>query len=239
VGSVPPHANLAPEYPAVIVGYGPVGRTLARLLRDNDIEPTIIEMNLETVRRVRDEGVPAVYGDASHRETLKNAGVDRAGSLILSASGIRGAEEVIRLARELTPPRIRILARTAYLRERAELQRAGADSAFSGEGEVALALAESVLRALGASPEQIDRERERVRADLFGEPKMTDESASSQGQGERSGNASPASGEAEVLNGESTTQPSADTPSRVDGRGDSPPEDQLTTSPKQAHQGDY
>jgi CPA2 family monovalent cation:H+ antiporter-2 len=30
-------------------------------------------------------------------------------------------------------------------------------------------MTESVLRVLGAAPEQIDRERERVRTDLFGE----------------------------------------------------------------------
>jgi monovalent cation:H+ antiporter-2, CPA2 family len=154
---------------AIVVGYGPVGRTLTRLLRDNDIEPTIIEMNWETVQRLRAEGVPAIYGDASHRETLKTAGVDHAASLILSSSGIEAAPEVIRLARDLSP-RIRVLARTTYLRERAALRRAGADSVFSGEGEVALAMTESVLRALGAIPEQIDRERDRVRADLFGEP---------------------------------------------------------------------
>jgi len=157
------------RHQAVVVGYGPVGRTLTRLLRDNDIEPIIIEMNLETVQRLRVEGVPAIYGDASHRETLKSAGVDRAGSLILSASSIGTAEEVVRLARELNP-KIRVLARTTYLRERAALRQAGADSAFSGEGEVALAMTESVLRALGATPEQIDRERDRVRADLFAEP---------------------------------------------------------------------
>jgi len=37
---------------------------------------------------------------------------------------------------------------------------------FSGEGEVALALTESVLQHLGATPEQIDRERARVHAEL-------------------------------------------------------------------------
>ncbi len=63
-----------------------------------------------------------------------------------------------------------MLARSAYLRERAELYRAGADAVFAGEGEIALAMSESVLRELGASAEQIDRERERVRAELFGEP---------------------------------------------------------------------
>jgi CPA2 family monovalent cation:H+ antiporter-2 len=156
------------------VGYGPVGRTLTHLLRDNDIEPTIIEMNLQTVQSLRSAGLQAVYGDASHTETLKSAGVDRAGSLILSTSGIRAAAEVIRRSRELNP-KIRVLARTAYLRERASLRKAGADLAFSGEGEVALAMTESVMRALGATNDQIDRQRDRVRADLFGETEAFDE----------------------------------------------------------------
>jgi CPA2 family monovalent cation:H+ antiporter-2 len=161
--------QLDPLHRAVVVGYGPVGRTLTRLLRANDLEPTVIELNLETVQRLREEGVATVYGDASHRETLKSAGVDRAASLILSASGIRGGEEVIRLARELNP-KVRVLVRSAYLRETPALRRAGADSVFSGEGEVALAMTESLLRELGATPEQIDRERERLRADLLGSP---------------------------------------------------------------------
>ena len=155
------------QYRAVVVGYGPVGRTLVRLLRENGIEPTVVEMNLETVQRLRAEGLAAVYGDASHPETLKAAGVGGAGTLFLAASGLTGAEEVVRLARELNPA-VRVVARSAYLRERRVLRGAGADEVYAGEGEVALALAESVLRALGATPEQIDRERERVRAELFG-----------------------------------------------------------------------
>src|SRR5262249_32364677 len=90
-------------------------------------------------------------------------------TLILSASGLRNAEEIIRLARELNP-KVRVLVRAAYLRELPALREAGADGVFAGEGEVALAMTESVLRELGAVPEQIDRERERVRADLFGGP---------------------------------------------------------------------
>ena len=73
---------------------------------------------------------------------------------------------MIRVARELKPG-IRILARTGYLRDRDTLRAAGADAVFAGEGEVALALTESVLRRLGATAEQIDRERDRVHAELF------------------------------------------------------------------------
>ncbi|MEK6261359.1 MAG: cation:proton antiporter [Planctomycetota bacterium] len=160
-------ATQSPRHRAVVVGYGPVGRTLTRLLRENGIETTIIEMNLSTVRRLREEGLSAVYGDATHHETLKSARVDRAASLILSVAGVQGGEEVIRLARELNP-QIRVLVRSAYLREYPALREAGATHVFSGEGEVALSMTESMLHELGATPEQIDRESERVRAELFG-----------------------------------------------------------------------
>jgi CPA2 family monovalent cation:H+ antiporter-2 len=163
-------ADAAPHRPsrhrAVVVGYGPVGRTVTRLLRENDIEPTVVELNLETVRRLREEGVPAVYGDASQGDILRSAGVGDAGSLILSASELRG-ERIVRLARELNPG-IQVLARSTYVRELPALRQAGAE-AFSGEGEVALAMTVAILEGLGATPEQIDRERERAHAELLGE----------------------------------------------------------------------
>jgi CPA2 family monovalent cation:H+ antiporter-2 len=152
---------------AVVIGYGPIGRTVTRLLREHGITPTVIDLNVDTVRRLRDEGFPAVYGDAGHRDTLVSAGVEGAVTVILSAD-VNNAEEVIRLARELNPS-LRVLARTAYLRDLDRLRRAGADYVFTSEGEVALTLTEAVLRQISATPEQIDRERTRIHAELFGQ----------------------------------------------------------------------
>ncbi len=153
---------------AIVIGYGPVGRTVTRLLRENEIEPTVVELNMDTVRSLRESGIAAVYGDATHADTLKVAGVQGAGGLILSSSGMSGSEELIRQARALNPA-IRVLARSTYVRELSALKKAGAEAAFSGEGEVALALTVALLRELGATPEQIDRERERVQAELVGD----------------------------------------------------------------------
>jgi CPA2 family monovalent cation:H+ antiporter-2 len=77
------------------------------------------------------------------------------------------AAEVIRIARELNPE-LYVLSRTAALRDVPSLRAAGASGVFSGEGEVALALTEALLQRLGATPDQIDRERQRVHEDLFG-----------------------------------------------------------------------
>jgi CPA2 family monovalent cation:H+ antiporter-2 len=173
--AVPPdlrasHADRAadPAHRAVVIGFGPTGRTVVRLLRDNGIVPTVIELNMDAVRAMRQEGIDAIYGDATRPDTLEAAGVARAGSLILGSAGMANSAEVIRTARRLNA-HIRVLARAPYLREVASLQEAGADRVYSGEGEVALAFIEDLLDTLGATPEQIDRERARAHRELFGE----------------------------------------------------------------------
>jgi monovalent cation:H+ antiporter-2, CPA2 family len=155
-----------PRHRAVVIGYGPVGRTVARLLRENDVTPTIVDLNIETIRTLQESGVRAVYGDAAHRDTLVSAGVDKAGAVILSVAGLPAATEVIRASRELNPE-ILILARTVYIREMTPLTEAGASLVYSGESEVALAFTEATLARLGATPEQIDHERARVHAELL------------------------------------------------------------------------
>jgi CPA2 family monovalent cation:H+ antiporter-2 len=163
-----PHVPATPgKHRAIVVGYGPVGETVARLLQQNEIEPVIVEMNLDTVQRLRASGIAAVYGDITRTETLVQAGAADATALVLSASSISGGREIVRAARELNP-KIRVLARTSYVRELETLKSAGADAVFSGEGEVALAMTESILSGLGATPEQIDRERNRVHEMLLG-----------------------------------------------------------------------
>ena len=157
-------STASPAHRAVVVGYGPTGRALTRLLRANGIEPTVIELNTETVRALRDEGIAAVYGEAARGDVLREASVATAGHLVVTADTDDG-REIIRLARGLNPS-IHVLARTAHLRDVHALRDAGAQGVFSGEGEVALALTEALLHRLGATADQIDRERARARADL-------------------------------------------------------------------------
>jgi CPA2 family monovalent cation:H+ antiporter-2 len=169
VSTLPP-GELTPLPPtrhdrAIVVGYGPVGRIVTRVLRENGLDPVVIELNHETVNALTREGIAAVYGDASQQSILELAGAERAVGLIFAAAG-GPPEAVVRLAKQLNP-RIIVLARTTYLHERAELGSAGADVVVTAEAEVALAMAERLLNGLGASAEQLDRERARVRAELL------------------------------------------------------------------------
>jgi CPA2 family monovalent cation:H+ antiporter-2 len=163
--SVPPGADHSPDDPsrrAVVIGYGHVGQTVSRLLRQHEIEPTIVELNPQTVATLRERGMRAVYGDATQVGVLEAAGVGSANSLIFAASGTP-PQEVIETAKSINP-RLEILARSNYLTEIVASRRAGADVVVSAEAEVAFAMAEHLLRRLGATPDQIDRARDDVRA---------------------------------------------------------------------------
>ena len=169
-------ASVVPEAPeegseeptTIVVGYGPVGRMVTRLLRENHVEVVVIELNYETVQQLHAQHIRAVHGDAAQGELLRQAGISRANSLIFTASGTP-PESVIRMAKDLNP-NVVVLARSAYLNEVEQLRSAGAHIIVAAEAEVALAMTERVLMGIGATAEQLDRERSRVRQSLFPAP---------------------------------------------------------------------
>lgn len=173
IGRMPHPENHSPPLPehdtprVVLVGFGPTGRILKSILNEYGVDVVILEMNIDTVSRIRSEGGSIVYGDARQREILKHAGIEYAESLILSAS-IPDAKEIVETAIELNPG-IDVLIHTKYMRDVAVLKEAGAVQVFSSESEVALSMAEYFLREGGANDEQIIIERLRIRAELHRE----------------------------------------------------------------------
>ncbi len=152
----------------ILVGYGPVGRIVHRLLTDRGAVVTVIDLNLETVRGVRAAGVPAIYADVLRSGTLHDAGIESAGSLVLSAD-VEDAAEVVRQARLLNPG-LRIMVRCHHLRDTAALRRAGADFVAAGEAEVGVALAEAVTAGDTLDPVAAAAQRQEFRRRLYSPP---------------------------------------------------------------------
>jgi CPA2 family monovalent cation:H+ antiporter-2 len=154
--------GITPMQRAIVIGYGPIGRLVVRLLQENEIEPTIVELNPKTVQFLCAQGIRAIYGDASHIETLRVAGLEKTKNLILTASELSGAVELIRAARDANP-KIHIVARTVRLETKKSLLDTGADRVFSAEGEMALSITECLLQSLGATQEQLEANRDSIR----------------------------------------------------------------------------
>jgi CPA2 family monovalent cation:H+ antiporter-2 len=149
----------------ILVGYGPVGRIVHRLLSERGASVTVVDLNLDTVRELKAAGVSAIYGDVLRAGTLEEAGVGGAGSLILSAD-VEDAAEIIRQSRMLNPE-LRVLVRCTHLRDAPALKRAGASVVAAGEAEVGVALAEAVTADDVAPAEEQARRRSAIRGRLY------------------------------------------------------------------------
>jgi len=141
---------------AVVIGYGPVGRTVNRLLRDAGLRTVIIDMNMDAVNEANRSGQQAIYGDGTREAILEQAGVERASHLVVTLPQSDGAGIIISSARNLNP-HVRILVRARYLGERKRLEEAGASAAVFEEGEAAVALARLVLADFGTSREDVEK----------------------------------------------------------------------------------
>jgi CPA2 family monovalent cation:H+ antiporter-2 len=153
----------------ILIGYGPVGKIVHRLLKERNVEITVIDLNLDTVRMLHEIGTHALYGDVLRQGTLEEAGIATAGSLILSAD-IEDAAEVIRHARQLNPD-LHVIARCAHLRDAQGLRNAGANVVAAGEAEVGVALAEVVTAADQRACQVAAEHRESIRLSLYDAPK--------------------------------------------------------------------
>jgi CPA2 family monovalent cation:H+ antiporter-2 len=153
---------------AIVVGYGAVGRSVHRLLRDAGLSTVVIDLNMDTVSSLRAEGQRAIFGEASHESLLEQAGIRRASHLILTFPNPSDRAAVVAAARSLSP-NVRILVRARYLRERGDLEQAGATAAVFEEAEAAVALARLVLADTGVYREAADRKIKDLRFQLFTE----------------------------------------------------------------------
>jgi CPA2 family monovalent cation:H+ antiporter-2 len=155
---------------SILVGFGPVGKIVHRLLTERGAEITVVDLNLETVRRLRADGFTALYADVLRPGTLEEAGIATAGSLILSAD-VEDAAEIIRQARLLNPE-LRVLVRCAHLRDAPALRRAGATVVAAGEAEVGVALAEAVTADDEMDHRAAVEQRDAIRHSLYDTQKI-------------------------------------------------------------------
>ena len=150
---------------AVIIGYGPVGRTASSILKKFGVEPVVIDLNLDTIREIAEHGELAVYGDATRRDILEAAGILKARYLLVTIPEVMVRTAVILTATDMNPE-LRIFARARYIQEKIWLEELGAHGMVSEEGETAIGLAVLLLRELNADEGRIQEEIQRVQKEF-------------------------------------------------------------------------
>ena len=126
----------------------------------------IAELNAQTVRRARDRGETAFYGDATREEILHALGVEHARMLVAAISDPAATRRMVRIARGLNP-KLYIIARTRYVVEIPELLRLGADDVIPEEFETSIEIFARVLTHYGATRADVDKLVDQIRASQY------------------------------------------------------------------------
>ena len=132
----------------VLVGYGRVGRRIARALTTHRVPFVVAEQNRERVEQLRKQGIPAVSGDASEPAVLIQAHIAKAGMLVIAAPDTVTVRRMAEIAHTLNPA-IEIVVRTHDEEEAHLLVKERVGKVFFGERELALAMTRHVLARRG------------------------------------------------------------------------------------------
>jgi CPA2 family monovalent cation:H+ antiporter-2 len=156
------HKTSAEQRKAVVVGYGPVGKAITRIFKEAGIHPVIADMNVDTIAYLRENGMEAVFGDASKVDILKAAGMERANYLIITPPDLAARIPIASTARILNE-NVVICSRARYITERAMLEKIGVSKVCYEEAESAVGIAEMVLQNEGADDARIKKEMANIR----------------------------------------------------------------------------
>jgi CPA2 family monovalent cation:H+ antiporter-2 len=132
------------EGQVVLVGFGRVGKRIAKALTDSNIPFVVAEENREVVEDLRKKGIPAVSGDASEPDVLIQAHIANASMLVIATPDTIDVRKMVETAK-LLQPKIEIVIRTHNEDESKFLREENIGKVFYGEEELANGMCEFIV----------------------------------------------------------------------------------------------
>ena len=135
---------------AVILGYGRVGRAVARTLESRGFAWVAVDGDYAVAREATSAGARVIYGEAGAQSVLDRAGIDHCHALIVAIPDALATRQAVVYARSRNA-RVEIVARAHSEAEDVELRRLGVARVVLAEREVGNELLRHALRRFGVS----------------------------------------------------------------------------------------
>jgi CPA2 family monovalent cation:H+ antiporter-2 len=139
---------------ALILGYGRIGRSVARVLDSRGFGWVAIDGDYGTAREARAAGAMVIYGEAGAPAVLDQARVAEAHAFVICIPDALATRQAVIYARSRNP-RIEIVARADSDAEEADLRRLGAVRVVVAERELGNELIRHALRRFGVSDREV------------------------------------------------------------------------------------
>lgn len=150
----------------VIAGAGRVGQFVAGMLHRLHVPVIAVELNQQRVDECKREGIPVIYGDASHTVVLQAAAVERAHLALITTPTIKTTQMVAQQIRALNAE-LHIVARAEAIEQLEALHDIGVYEVVQPEFEAGLEIARQALLHLDIPAPDVQRYTDAVRQDLY------------------------------------------------------------------------
>jgi CPA2 family monovalent cation:H+ antiporter-2 len=155
-------SSLAYHQHIIIIGFGLAGQSLANVLKSQQIEHLILELNINNVKKGKDQGFPIYYGDATSAEALHHAHLEHARAVVVLINDPLANQRIIHTIKRLVP-NMHILTRTRYFLDRQVLYALGAKEVVIEEIEGTTEMVAKLLKLLGTPRNLIDEHVRKIR----------------------------------------------------------------------------
>jgi CPA2 family monovalent cation:H+ antiporter-2 len=146
----------------VVVGYGRVGQHIVTVAKRLAIPQLVLDIDIERVKSLEEQGIPTLLGDAANSEVLTHAHLERARALVVTLPEEAAAELVVAAAHDLAPV-LPIIARASTQVGVRRLAALGALEVIHPELEGGLAIVRQTLIQLGFPEQEVEQYAEAVR----------------------------------------------------------------------------
>lgn len=150
----------------VIIGFGVNGRNLSRAASFSGIPYVVVEMNADTVKREKSNGIPIVYGDAIHDHILELVNLHEARCAVVAISDDAATKAIIKQIRSLSSS-VYLIVRTRYVKETKTLLALGADEVIPEEFETSVQIFTHVMQNFLVPEDDIDSFVDNLRSDDY------------------------------------------------------------------------
>lgn len=129
----------------VLIGWGRVGKIIAKALTEQGIPFVVAEENREFVEMLRQKDIPAVWGDATEPEVLVQAHIREAKALVIATPETVHVSKMTEIAQTLNP-NIQIVVRSHNVEEAELIEKESGATVFVGERELANSMLTHILK---------------------------------------------------------------------------------------------
>ncbi len=140
----------------IIVGFGKVGKMVARVLEAEGINYIALDVNEDVIKEEVANGLPVFKGDASQIGTLRAIGGERAFTLVVTVNNEITVKKICKVAKEHFD-NLDLIVRLKDLKASNELYSLGVNTIIPQDYETGLQLGSAVLKSVGVSEYEVSR----------------------------------------------------------------------------------